>query len=232
MAFSRQGEILTTGRQNQKQRTRDALLDSATRLARAGQSPSIAEVAKDARVSTATAYRYYPNPESLWTDVARAGLLPLEDILVDLPTDTEQRIDTVIRRVAASQFADEALWRTMVRASLDRWFAQTDAPADERMPVRSDIRLEATRTALSPLEQALPQALLHRLTMALMLVWGAEAMVVTRDACGLSSEDAAEVMSWAGRALVRAALTELDTSPSTSGQTRSRGDTGGDGQPR
>ena len=48
--------------------------------------------------------------------------------------------------------------------------------------------------------------------MALMLVWGAEAMIVSRDACGLSPEDTVEVMSWAGRALVRAALAEHDVS--------------------
>jgi AcrR family transcriptional regulator len=212
MVVSRQEEFLTSGRQNQKQRTREAILDAATRLARAGKSPSMAEIAKDARVSTATAYRYYPNPESLWFDVTRHQHGGLEELLADLPADAEQRIDTVIRRRAESQLADEPLWRAVVRATLDFWFHQAELTEDERLPLRSGRRLTATRTALDPLEHALPPQLLHRLTMALMLVWGAEAMIVARDACGLSPEDTVEVMSWAGRALVRAALAEHDVS--------------------
>jgi AcrR family transcriptional regulator len=213
MTVSRQEGFLATGRRNQKQRTREAILDAATRLARAGLSPSIAEVAKDARVSTATAYRYFPSPESLWADVAiRHGPL-IQEVIADLPAEAEQRIDVVIRRMAASQFADEAVWRALLRASLDRWMQQADVAEEERVPVRGTSRLEGTRAALAPLEGTLPPELLHRLTMAVALVWGVDALVTTRDSCGLAPDDATDVMSWAARSLIRAALAEADASP-------------------
>jgi AcrR family transcriptional regulator len=213
MVFSRQEEYLATGRQNQKQRTREAIVESAIRLARSGRSPSIAEVAKDARVSTATAYRYFPNPESLWADAAARAGIRIADVVAELPRDTERRIETVIRKIAENQFADEGLWRALLRASHDRWFQQVDMPEDERVPVRGTNRLDGTRAALAPLERELPPELYHRLTMAVMLVWGVEAMVVTRDACGLPPADATDVMVWAARALIRAALAEADGGP-------------------
>src|SRR5918997_6284094 len=124
MVFSRQEEYLATGRQNQKQRTREAIVESAIRLARAGRSPSIAEVAKDAKVSTATAYRYFPNAESLWADVVVRAGISIEDVIDELPEDAEGRIEMVVRRVAEHQFADEGLWRALLRAALDRWIQQ------------------------------------------------------------------------------------------------------------
>jgi hypothetical protein len=114
--------------------------------------------------------------------------------------------------MAASQFADEAVWRALLRASLDRWLQQAEVTEDERVPVRGASRLHGTRAALAPLEGVLPPELFQRLTMAVMLVWGADAMVVTRDACGLEPPAATDLMSWAARALIRAALAEAGAS--------------------
>ncbi|WP_303247004.1 hypothetical protein [Amycolatopsis sp. Hca4] len=38
-----------------------------------------------------------------------------------------------------------------------------------------------------------------------MLVYGVEALIVTRDACHLEPDEATEVMRWAAQALIRAA---------------------------
>ena len=59
------------GRANQKRRTRQALIDAALALRERGRDPSFAEVAEHARVSRATAYRYFPS-------VPRAVALDLE----------------------------------------------------------------------------------------------------------------------------------------------------------
>lgn len=207
MEFSRQEEFLTKGRSRQKQRTREALLDAAMSLVRAGKSPSIAEVAEEANVSTATAYRYFPNPQSLWADVG-IRQVPSGSMVDDLPDGAEDRMETVIRRVARFQFADEALWREVLRATLERWAEQQDLPEDERVPVRGDTRVDATRNALTPLADRLPAERLERLTSAVVLVFGMESMVVARDALGLDEEAATDLMSWAARALIRAALAE------------------------
>ena len=54
-----------TGRANQKTRTRRAIIDAATELVRTGSDVTMPEVAKLALVSEATAYRYFPDLESL-----------------------------------------------------------------------------------------------------------------------------------------------------------------------
>ncbi len=209
MSFSRQEEFLTKGRSRQKQRTREALLDAAKALVRAGRSPSITEVADAANVSTATAYRYFPNPQSLWADLG-IWLVPPASLHDGLPADAEDRIETVIRRTTRMQFADEALWREVLRATLERWAEQQKLPEDERVPVRGDTRLASTKVALEPLAEHLSPDRLDRLTSAVMLVYGLESMVVSRDALGLDEEAAADVMSWAARALIRAALAEAE----------------------
>ncbi|MBL1074356.1 TetR/AcrR family transcriptional regulator [Nocardia sp. 2] len=213
MSVSRQEKFLTSGRQNQKQRTREALLDAAVNLARDGRSPSIAEVADAARVSPATAYRYFPNTGSLWADVASRQIThsrEYPDLLESLSGTAEERMDTVVRTTADMQLADETVWRTLLRAALDQWFDQLEVPEADRVPVRGNTRLEMARIAVSPLADRLSPEQLDRLTHALTMVYGMEAIVTARDTCGLDAETTTETMSWAARALIRAALAEAD----------------------
>ena len=154
MKFSRQEEFLTKGRSRQKQRTREALLDAAMRLARDGHSPSITEVAEAANVSTATAYRYFPNTQSLWADLGIREVT-LQHLLADLPQAPEDRMETIVRRVTEMQFGNEAMWRGVLRASLERWFTQQSAPEADRVSVPR----RQPRAALAPLADTLPPEL-------------------------------------------------------------------------
>src|SRR5581483_3296625 len=56
------------GRINQKQRTRRAIVDAARRLAASGREVTMPLVAREALVSEATAYRYFPDLASLLTE--------------------------------------------------------------------------------------------------------------------------------------------------------------------
>ncbi|RYF89895.1 MAG: TetR/AcrR family transcriptional regulator, partial [Caulobacteraceae bacterium] len=49
------------GRSNQRRRTRKDLLEAAARLMKRGAKPSLEEIAEEAMVSRATAYRYFTN---------------------------------------------------------------------------------------------------------------------------------------------------------------------------
>jgi len=198
------------GRENQKQRTRTALIDAAGQIARDGRSFSVAEVAEAAMVSTATAYRYFPNPESLWVEVAirQSEYLDVPAILRDAGDSAADRIDALIAAGADMQFGNEALWRALLRATLERWAVQHQADASDPVPIRGDNRLAITEQALQPLAATLPPALLRRLTMALMLVYGIEATVTIRDACQLEPDEGKKVMRWAAQALIRTALAE------------------------
>ncbi|XUL88019.1 hypothetical protein ACQ86D_16180 [Streptomyces galilaeus] len=109
------------------------------------------------------------------------------------------------------------MWRTLVRADLERWFAQHGQEhghegghegGHPEIPTRNQTRLGYTRTALEPLADTLPPELHRRLTMAVTLVYGVEALIATRDACGLDPEEAQDVMRWAASALLEKAVRE------------------------
>lgn len=188
----------------QKLRTRRALVEAAKDIAREGRSLTIAEVAEVAEVSAATAYRYFSSPDQLILEIAigSAG-----DLVADLPDDPATRLATVIDRLCDAQFSDEAVWRALLVASQQRWFAQTRDGGDP-MPVRGRTRLEITRAALEPLEGTLSPEGLRRATMAIMLVYGLDAMVTSFDACGMEPAEARSVMHWAAQTLLKAALDE------------------------
>jgi AcrR family transcriptional regulator len=195
-------------RTNQKQRTRQALVDAARALAANGRPLSIADVAETAQVSVATAYRYFSNPHDLVLEAAahEAATPRVREIMADLPNDPADRIDDVVRRLAEFQFGDEALWRALLRAELERWAQQAALDPEARVPTRGSSRLNMVQEALAPLAEKLSPEVHRRLIMATMLVCGMEALVSARDACGLEPDEATDVMRWAAQALLQAAL--------------------------
>ncbi|MFJ3795337.1 TetR family transcriptional regulator [Streptomyces sp. NPDC090088] len=202
----RSAEGVRDGRRNQKLRTRRALLDAAAELLREGHPVTIADAAETARVSTATAYRYFSSPQELLRETRT--LMRAPDLTADLPADPAGRVDAIVARVADMQLANEPAWRAMLNASLERSLKQGDDGPEDEFPVRSRNRLDLTRTALAPLTDTLPPAALRRLTMALTLVYGVESLVSTRDVCELEATEAKEVMRWAARSLLDSALRE------------------------
>jgi AcrR family transcriptional regulator len=190
-------------RTNQKQRTRQALIEAAKAVAANGRPLTIADVAEAAQVSVATAYRYFSNPNDL---VLEAATPRVPQIMADLPDDPANRIDEVVRRLAEIQFGDEAMWRAILRADLERWAHEAALDPEARVPTRGSNRLDMVQEALAPLAEKLPPQLHRRLIMATMLVCGMEALVAARDACGLEPDEASQVMRWAAQALLQAAL--------------------------
>jgi len=198
-----------TGRINQKRRTRRALLDAAVQLIQAGHAPAIAQVAEAALVSTATAYRYFPNTHALVLEVAnRDAAQRIDTVVAALPDDPEQGIDVLVGAIAGFQLENEALWRGVLKARLQRCHTRAEALEHESIPVRGGCQLHAVRAALAPLSESLGPLRYRRLVMATMVVCGTEAMVAARDACALDPREAREVIQWAARAMLRSAIHE------------------------
>ena len=193
-----------TGRSNQKRRTRRALLDAAALLVRAGHTPTVADVAEAALVSPATVYRYFPSMRALVLEVAsREAAQRIEEVVAALPADPEQRIDALVGAIAGFHLDNEALWRGVLNASLERP-GQTEM--FEHEPIPNDRRLHAVQIALAPLAESLGSRRYRQLVMATVVVSGVEAMVAARDACALERGEAREVIRWAAGALLRTAV--------------------------
>jgi AcrR family transcriptional regulator len=199
-------EDLGHGRVNQKRRTRQALMEAASRLLAAGQTPTLAQVAEAALVSRATAYRYFPSVEALLEEAFFAQEYPtVEELFADGVEDVVERVARVEEGANGLFFDHEVQVRVVVRSLLDAWLAGEE---DDR-PTRPGRRLVLLDAALAPLTKTLGRKRRARLRDALTLTIGTEALLATRDVCGLSVDDARVVTKWASAALVRQALLEV-----------------------
>lgn len=193
-------------RANQKQRTRAAIVEAAAHLLRAGQAPSVAEAAEAAKVSRATAYRYFPTPESLHIEVASItpAVAPVEKLLLDLKSDNaEARLLGLLDKANGVTFAEEAPMRMALRVYLDTWFASR-GNGSEAPPLREGRRIRWLDRALEPARRGKSKQQWQRLRAALALTLGAEAMIVMKDICRLNDTEAKEVLRWAAQVLLQA----------------------------
>jgi AcrR family transcriptional regulator len=187
------------------------MIDAATRLVRAGASPSVTEVADAAGVSRATAYRYFPTQESLLAEI----IVPdLEAALTDeaLPKDLESRLGAAFRTIWSFSIANEAVSRTVLRRGLERPPGESVAREEEEVgSIRAGRRVRWLRNALAPARERMDEESFERLVAAMCLCVGIESLVVLRDVCGLEAEEAAEVAQWAAFTLLRASLGESES---------------------
>ena len=191
------------GRPNQKSRTRKDLLRAAARLMKEGRNPSLEEIAEEALVSRATAYRYFSGVEALLVEAALDVAMPDETFFAgDHSADAAARVLRADAAVAAMVLGNAPALRAMLVHSLQR---RMDG---DGLPVRQNRRTPLIEQALAPVRGRLAPADFTRLAQALALVIGTESMIVFRDVLAIGDDEAAAVRAWMIRALVAAALAE------------------------
>lgn len=192
------------GRPNQKRRTRKDLLQAAALLIRQGKAPTLEEVAEEAMVSRATAYRYFPNVEALLIEAPLDIALPEpeEAFGQDAPKDPVARLAIVDEAFEEMMRANEAPVRLMLANSVQRPLREGEG-AD--LPVRQNRRSPLIEAALDPASDQFGEAERALLAKALALIIGTEAMVVFKDVLQVDDAEARRVRRWAIRALVEAA---------------------------
>ena len=203
MSVARQEDL----RANQKARTRAALVAAAGELLREGTSPSVPEAAERARVSRATAYRYFATQEALLSELAvTLDTEPVEQLLASFDTDdVEQRLVQLLDTSLSITLADEYVMRSGLRVFLDQWFENRRLGDDT--PVREGRRMRWLDQALAPLQDRLPPAELRRLQAALALTLSIEPITIMHDVCHI--DDDAEILAilrWAALAMLHTAL--------------------------
>ena len=195
-----------TERINQRYRTRKDLIAAAGQLMKTGRRPSIDEVAGAARVSRATAYRYFPNIEALLAEAMLDTVTPDGEAVFasDRSADPEERIDKAEAAMHQAVFANEASIRLMLSAAI----ARAAAAGNGDVPLRQNRRTALIEAALAPARDRLKKGSYSKLRDALAMIFGSESMVVFRDVLRVDEKTARAVKSWAVRALVRAALAD------------------------
>jgi AcrR family transcriptional regulator len=176
----------SSGRSNQKLRTRRAIIDACRELIRTGRDISMPEVARAAMVSEATAYRYFPDLVSLmgeayvglWAspEEALAPVAMLQDPVARVAFATDYLLHVVLSYQGAA--------RAMMSATITRPALASSRPG---------IRFGLIDFALAPLEGAgttLSAERLDQLKRDLAIVMSAEALFTLTDLCGLSADEA------------------------------------------
>jgi AcrR family transcriptional regulator len=190
------------GRTQQKQRTRQALVDAARDLVAQGLTPTVEEAAACAAVSRATAYRYFPNQRALLAaahpETGASSLLPPNP-----PDDPEQRVALVVEAFTKLIAATEPQQRTMLQLSLV-------ADDDERksLPLRQGRAIGWLTEALEPARAQLGDDGLRRAALAIRSATGIEALIWLTDIAGLSQRQAIKLMRWTAIAICRTALAD------------------------
>lgn len=197
-------DAASVGRPNQRRRTRKDLLQAASRLVKQGLKPSLEEIAEEAMVSRATAYRYFPKLDELLLEASLDVAVPEADVVLkDAPKDDPvARLDRVDAAVHEMILANEAQLRTMLVHSLQQRIGGND---DDAPLARQNRRTPLIEAALAPARRQFKPAAFKHLSHALALVIGTEAMVVFKDVLQLDDDEARTTKRWAIRALVEAA---------------------------
>jgi AcrR family transcriptional regulator len=193
------------GRPNQRSRTRKDLLQAAARLLKQGRTPGLEEIAAEAMVSRATAYRYFPSVEALHREAALDVEIPGPEALFrdDRSTDPVARMERVEATFHEMILANETPLRMMLAQSMER---AVRGEAGGRIPLRQNRRTPLIEAALAPARRAFRPADFRLLTQALALIVGTEGVVVCKDVLRLDDAGARKVKRWAIRALIEAAM--------------------------
>jgi len=197
-------------RANQKERTRAALVAAATELMRQGGQPTVGEAAELARISRATAYRYFPTQEALLVEVAQVNpaVASVEQWLATLgDTDPARRLQGLVATFNGVAVQEEVSLRTALRIYLDTWLEGRKS-GEPPKSVREGRRIRWLDEALGPVRREMKPAQWRRLRSALALTLGVEPIVVMKDVCKLSDREALATLEWAAEALLRAGLAE------------------------
>jgi AcrR family transcriptional regulator len=188
--------VAVTQREDQKNRTRAALLDAARTLLTRGEALTVTAAAREAGISKASAYRYFSDPALL---AAEAGLhlkaAPYEEIVGDAAT-LRDRLVAISLYFFDLAVANEMAFRTYLGLNLQ---ASAQSP-DGRTPRRGARRIQAFLRALEGETDIRPEQA-RSLAAALGMATGAEAMIALFDVASLSAEEARKVVGETAEAI-------------------------------
>ena len=192
----------TTGRTNQKLRTRTAIVTAAVELMRTGREITMLEVAKAALVSEATAYRYFPDLASLLREGMDWQMPTPEEALKSVAdsVDPVERVAAATEHLLRHVLAYQGAIRAMIATTITR---------PESAAARPGLRFALIDHALAPLDGTLgagDPAALAQLKNDLAIVVSAEALFCLTDLCRMAPEDAVASAVHTATVLTRAAL--------------------------
>lgn len=165
-------------------RTRTDILRAAIDLFKTGERFSVAEAASRAKVSRATAYRYFPTSG----DLLREAVELAASRLPGAPSAPPHQLDLkmLISDTFATTLHNEKLLREMLKYSLQGINDRPECKARRAtfLEAFSRVRVNATARDVGFLKDSL------------FFLTTIEALLVAKDECGLNKEQAEDLIRW------------------------------------
>jgi AcrR family transcriptional regulator len=188
-------------------RTYIKLLDAAMALVGNGYVPSIAELAQQADVSRATAYRCFPNRTRLIAAVVNRSLGKVREF-----DSSEQDGRARIKELFKSTFIRFAEYEPQLRAALQLALeheSKARAGTLEEEQYMRGYRVAILDRLAKPLEAQIGKRKYKTLLQSLTVIYGIEPYVVMRDILGMSTKDIEKTTFWMLEALIDKAMADL-----------------------
>ncbi len=183
-------------------------------LVRRGRIPSVPELAVKARVSRATAYRYFPGRSKLVSAVVAESLAPVRRF-EPTATDGLVRVRELFDKTFPLFKRFEPHMRAALQLALEHESLERMGILEEE-PYRRGHRRYMLHRAAAPLAATLGPEAYDRLLKALSLVYGIESYVVLRDIWGSSYREVEAVARFMLEALIESAVRQAPPSEGTS----------------
>ena len=193
---------LHTGRSNQKERTRTAIVAAAREAIASAGEVTMPEVARRALVSEATAYRYFPDLASLLREALAGVWKSPQQAMAPVAgsDDPVERIGFATEVLLREVLAYQGAVRAMISASVTKPSAAPGRPGRRFGLIDEALRpLNATMAVRQPRQ-------FEQLKHGLAVVVSAEALFTLTDLCGLTPEAAIASAAQTARSLTAAAL--------------------------
>jgi AcrR family transcriptional regulator len=169
-----------------------------------GAFPSITEVAQEAQLSRATAYRYFPTQSALVSAIVTETLSPIKNWR---PTkqDTGDRIDEMLGFAFPRMLEHEGTLRAALHLSLTQWAQSRSSERPEKEKLIRGNRKAMLQHVVEPLNQEMSPKMVERVVQSLSLVYGSEIFLVMKDIWGCDNVQLEDIGKWIAKAIVRQA---------------------------
>ena len=182
-------DYINAGRSQQKQKTRDRILNAAQNLLSRQSSFTLEDVARETELSRATIYRYFSSSETLSHEAALdLGTKSSEEVLDSIPGNS---LNEMIHGIQAyyNELAldNESTFRKYLSIVI------TQPPEGRQRGAR---RHHTLALALDQFDNLLDDHEKKKFMVVATALMGIEPLIVTKDVCRLSDQESVEVLSW------------------------------------
>lgn len=182
---------LKEGRVNQKIKTRSQILNAAKLLMSKNKSTSLEEVAREANVSRATIYRYFPNIDLLSTEASLDIFYQSPETLFNevKGKDLLNQIHHIQNYYNGLAQDHEMIFRRYLSAVLNESIAS-------KKKIRGARRVAVMELVLDSYKQTFSQKELTNLKNLSSILMGIDSLVVAKDVCGLTNKETDATLKW------------------------------------